>query len=552
MLLSVRTCLFMGALIGVVGIGHAEAESGSKGKTTPWKNSQRPYRPYFNDPLLRDLPEGKVVESRISRVEIYDGGALIERTADVKFSQGEQRLVFPALPEDIVAATLQISGFGATVSAGSTFLEAGTLVESRPDALIKLEEALDGLTTEHQELGNREAVLGQRRELVLANIAQLNSGGATSTDTLKKSLDFAEGELTALSAELSDIERQRGVLEPRIEGLQSAHAELISSLQKPVKHVVVEANARSEVSLRLVMRYVVQGPTWVPRHVGHYDPATGRLRLDTYAWIVQRTPEAWREVPMRVSTARPSFGLKAPTPGPIWVDLRKNEGLEADESQRLREVAPDSSSLGALGLQQFEVEGTVTVEPGEQGRRVLLKSTALDADSHHVAAPGASSGVYLVMGITNPDIVPWLPGEASLFNGSDYVGTASIPAVLPGEALVLPYGVDPAVTLVRERTANKREDDGRRQSIQITTRYAAHNSLSRPVRLVVREQIPVARTNKMRINDRAEGLDFTEPTRNSPGGARLWEAKVPPGAPLTWTLVLEISAPSDQRILGLD
>ncbi|MBI5609991.1 MAG: DUF4140 domain-containing protein, partial [Deltaproteobacteria bacterium] len=252
---------------------HAGADSG-KLKNAPQAGRWRP-----ETPLLRNLPVGTVVQTRISKVELYPGGALIERVGQVEVAPGDVRLVVPALPYAVAVNSLQISGFGKEAQAGSTFLEAGTLVEARPKELVDLENARDAVERQDQGLAQREEALQARLELLTGLAANAAGQAGITPDALAKMLDYAQQERLRAMADLAKVQEERALLAPKLEALRKDHTELQTKLQRPVKHVVVEVSVLGRTKIPLRVRYFLAGPSWRPRHIARYEPETGQLQI---------------------------------------------------------------------------------------------------------------------------------------------------------------------------------------------------------------------------------------------------------------------------------
>jgi len=502
--------------------------------------------------MLRDLPEGTVLLSRMTRVEVYPTGALIERQASVKLEEGRHRLVLPALPESVDPAALYISGFGADASAGSTFVEAGTLVEARPKHLVELEQRLAKAERQQRTLTDREAVLGKRLELLVANSVSLGGGPRLAPEQLTALLDRAEAELTGLHARIAEVQQQSAELEPEVTALREQHQALLAELQRPVKHVVVEVTTRRATELPLVVRYYVGGPTWEPRHVARWNPREDKLTLETYAWVVQRTGESWEEVQLVVAAARAERGLRAPSGHALLVQLQKGHERVAGQAHRLRELATSPARGFGQQARRFTLKDKASVLSGQRGQRVLLETLTLTAEARRVAIPRVAPGVYLELALRNPRLTSLLAGAVALFHGSDYVGTASLPAVLPGEQVVLPFGPDPEVHIERRLAGREATQRGRTQKIAYRLEYTLRSGLGRPARVVVKEQLPTSRDRLVRVTTTADELGSSKGGRDEPAGTRIWTVTVPPGGEEAWTLGYSVSAPVGRRVAGID
>lgn len=537
-LLTLTLCL---ALCGV-------ADAGGKKRWQKW----RPQRPYYHEPLLRNLPRGTVINSRIKRVEVYVGRALIEREAQVTFKPGSHRLVFPALPWLIDASTLNISGFGADTVAGSTFLEEGTMVEARPRELRQLEAALKKVEYREQTLANQASILEGERTILMKSLSQSAPAGGQAS-ALSTTLHFARSELGRITTKLTTVSRKRAALSPQLAQLRKARALLLRQMQRRVRHVVVEVRARKACKLGLKIRYVVRGPTWRPRHEGRYDPGARRLRLETFAWVVQQTGEAWEDVKIQVGNARPTSGLMPPAPRDRRLTLQSAGARVAGVTSRLREVATQASGATSNNVRLFRPGGKVTIPSGPQGRRVRIASAQLTAKPRHVATPVEHPGVFLKLALKNQAREALLAGEAALFNGQDYVGTARLPQVLPGEQLVLPFGRDSGVTVARERIRREHKVTGARQTLGITYQFSVANKLGYAIDLELREVLPrPARQQRLRVTMQRGQPAPRKGPRGSLPGLRLWDLQVAAGGTSKWRWSYQVTAPAGKRIVGVD
>lgn len=540
--------LAMLPLVGLLGsLPVLAGADGGKAKNAQYNARWRP-----ETPLLRDLPVGTVVQTHITKIELYPGGALIERAGTAVLGPGEARLVVPSLPDALQVNSLQISGFGKEAVAGSTLLEAGTMVEARPKELVDLESGRDQLERQDQVLGQREEALQQRLELLTTNATQAGGSGGITPEALNKMLDFAFQERLRVTMELGKVQDERATLQPKLEALRKDHEALKARLQRPVKHVVIEVTAATRVKIPLIVRYFVHGPSWRPRHVVRYEPATGQLSVATQAWCLQDTGEDWSDVQLAVSTARLAAGLEAPVVQPleVWTD-KLDEGVRARESQAVGEHSGPRIGLPSAGPQRFEL-GKATVPSGERGRKVALDAAVAPAAAERLAVPRADKGVYLTLQWKNPRQSAVLPGEAALLYGSDYVGTATLPAIHPGEVLTLPFGRDPQFSVIRQRIVRESENSARSVTLHQRFSYALLNESRTAASVEVRDQLPTARDRSVKVSQDPGGLTSVPGGKELPTGTVIWRIDVAPGAPKSWEFGWSVVAPAGTRVLGVD
>ena len=75
--------------------------------------------------------------------------------------------------------------------------------------------------------------------------------------------------------------------------------------------VLVEADRPG--TLDLTLEYVMPGASWAPAYDARLDAKGERLEWRYYGVVRQSTGEDWKDVALRLSTARPAAGSNPPT-----------------------------------------------------------------------------------------------------------------------------------------------------------------------------------------------------------------------------------------------
>jgi len=149
---------------------------------------------------------------------------------------------------------------------------------------------------------------------------------------------------------------------------------------------------------------------------------------------------------------------------------------------------------------------------------VAFERRTLEARFEHHAVPLAHHGAWLQAIATNEGATALLPGEARLFDGTDYLGSVFLEKVPPDERMVIPLGMDPAVALTRTREVAVREIGFRGQTrrSEYAIRIGVGNGHERPVRVVVRDRVPRPFDARIRVEDVAfDGDPEFDPDSNS-------------------------------------
>ena len=314
----------------------------------------------------------------------------------------------------------------------------------------------------------------------------------------------------------------------------------------------MEVTVRKPVSIPLVLQYYVAGPIWEPRHVARYDSNAGKIVLETYAWVSQDTGEAWSEVKLKVSTVRSLRGLIPPIPSPLELRLEKSKTHIAGQENQLQELPSRGYRLQGGDSRSFDIDGKVSIEFGKNGKKVLLKSRILKAIPERIATPAASPEVYLNLTIQNSDLIPFLPGKTSLFNGSDYIGTSQMPRLLPGELLIIPFGQDSSVRVERILTERSQTKKKRKQSIRVNYNFKATNLKKQPIVVKVRDRSPHTKNKAVKIKLDNSKIPVRKRQKTDPRGQVTWIVEVPGSGQKLWNFSYTIIVPQGKRLVGLD
>src|SRR5262249_55116667 len=98
----------------------------------------------------------------------------------------------------------------------------------------------------------------------------------------------------------------------------------------------------------------------------------------------------------------------------------------------------------------------------------ILEVTRLEMppEYYYKAVPILSAHVYRLADLTNRSNYVLLPGEATMYLGSDFVGQMSLPLVAIGEQFTVGFGVDPQLQVQRQMTDKSRTIQGGNQVLR--------------------------------------------------------------------------------------
>ena len=172
-------------------------------------------------------------------------------------------------------------------------------------------------------------------------------------------------------------------------------------------------------------------------------------------------------------------------------------GMMAEMDMAVEEASAMASVVGDGPAVSFALPRTVIVPSNaEESQTISLAAIDATADLYHVAAPMLTDSVYIRSEVTNDSPYILLPGRASIFHGSDYVGKTSLSTVTPGETFTLDLGIDPSVTATRSLVQKNTASTGLFASAKQTTydyQIAISNGQDESIDIRVWDRIPISR-----------------------------------------------------------
>ena len=124
----------------------------------------------------------------------------------------------------------------------------------------------------------------------------------------------------------------------------------------------------------------------------------------------------------------------------------------------------------------------------EQG--VEVARLDLTPSFYYKSVPILTSQVYRLADLTNKSTLVLLPGEATMYIGTDFVGQMTLPLVAVGESFTVGFGVEPQLQVQRQMIDKSRSMQGGNQSIRYDFRILVNSYKTEKVQLQVWDRFP--------------------------------------------------------------
>ena len=537
-------------------------------------------------------------DSHIAAVTVYADRAVVTRTAALDVTTtGTVEVTFEKLPATLLDQSLQVTGRG---TAQSTILDVAaraTYVDFTPNERVKaLEDELRTLAQQHRVLNDRGAVLKSqeaslnRLEAAATAAPAKDTAPRLSIEESAKLLAFLEENRAKQAAEHQTLDIQAEDLAAKTTAAERQLNELRGAGGRSFKTVTVRLDAATAGKLDLTLSYAVPGASWTPNYDARVLSAEHAVQLGYFGLVRQNTGEDWKDVDLTLSTARPSLGGAAPALTPWDVDVFLPRPMpvvsgvmfdRAEQEKRMKYVGTGGSAmnmqaftsnapLAAPALREqdagfaaatidtaatsasFKIIAPASVPSDNSPQKVPVTTTALAANPEYLTTPKLQAAAFLTAKVFNNSEFPLLAGAMNVFLDGTFVATSALRTVMPGEKFDLALGADEGISVKHKRVQRFTEDTGPTNSgKRITYEYliTIQNNKKTAARVIVADQIPVSRNEKIVVKQLAPDAKDVKPTAE---GALKWTLELKPAEKRELTLKFSVDYPNDVQVSGVE
>ncbi|HEX7074976.1 MAG TPA: mucoidy inhibitor MuiA family protein [Hyphomicrobiaceae bacterium] len=532
------------------------------------------------------------VTSRVEAVTVYPSGAEVRRVVRLQLEAGDHTVVIGDLPQQAVESSIRVEG-KATGKLEIGAVDSRRIVVERANAEAqrterrRIENEIERLKDERASFEARietaetqKAFVTRLAELPTRPIAPQPAGQIPPHEDWSEILTLIGSSLADVHRAIQDSQIRIREIDRRIEELEKTLADQAPAVEERTE-VKVHLTAAAPLEADLVVRYQVPNASWTPLYDARLMTGSKnvppKLTITRRATITQRTGEAWENVALSLSTARPASNVSAPELRPITVDFEPEPrpmaeaAPEMESMQRRRsasrtlgaapppapaaDMAAAKEQYAAASISEFaatfSVPGRVTVANTGEVKRVAIDETQLDPTLLVRAVPKREERAFLYAKLKLPRGSVFLPGQISLFRDQTFVGTGRLPQLSGGDEHELGFGTDDAVRIRYAVADEKRGETGlisTSRTDQRNYRITVKNLHERPIAFTVLDQIPTSLNQDIKV----ELLGGTAPTRREVDGKRgvlAWEGELAPdeeraiefGYRITWPAAKNIT-----------
>jgi len=559
------------------------------------------------------VAESVAASAPISEVTLYQGRAMVARTAQSPAREGLFELRFENLPTTLDASTLQ-----ATVASdrgGAKLLDVRYEEKVTPSDVTtnpELKKAIGQLETlkrraelismQMTAINDRYTLLFVMRETTATESAKDFGSKALDPDALGKQIAFLDTAQAQLIADRAKLEGESRQNTDELNALQ-ASVNALGGQTKIERTAIVAIGQSIAQSATVTLRYLVVGAGWQPRYAVRADLEQGRLAIEYDAEIRQATGENWDNVKLTLSTAQPTqkaapndiaaafVDVYVPPPvvasGTVAYDaapgrpmgaeggpyggsgggivMRASPAVEPAFNAALKARFEDAVAYQTGTVVSYPLPRAITIPSDDQrSRKQRIATVDTKPTFIHVARPLVESAVYLKAVAANSSSFQFLAGPATVFLGGDSVGSTTLPDLSPGAEMTFWLGTDRRIeakrVLVKKETS-ERGVFGKADETIWQYRVDLTSTDTKPVTVELVDRMPVSRNEqiKVELKDLSQPLaaDAKYVADEKPQGMLKWivalpartDAGKPAAQAVSWRVIL--TKPKDVQMTGV-
>ncbi|HEV3203085.1 MAG TPA: mucoidy inhibitor MuiA family protein [Gemmataceae bacterium] len=379
--------------------------------------------------------------------------------------------------------------------------------------------------------------------------------------------------------------------------------ELAAGSNKTERDAVIVVDKRDAGPGKVRLNYLVDSASWRPQYKFRAANGNGQtqVQLEYLAAVVQQTGEDWGQVNLMLSTAQPLLNAAPPelkmlevavvprsagTPpgkgGPMadpslaldLGDFQKKAGLLRGEAQKdyrsNKQSNADDNLNRAAAMEQagdflvaraedlkahkqsksvdegpsvtYHLDSRLTIPSRNDEQIIEVAKIDMQPDYFYKAVPVLTPHVYRLANLTNKSQYILLPGEATMYIGTDFVGRAHLPLVAIGEQFTAGFGVDPQLQVQRQMIEKTKTMQGDNQVLKFEYRILVSSYKKDPVKVQVWDRLPHTETEAVGVS-----LVKTKPEVSTDP---LYLREERPHNLLRWDLTVE-PATTGEKALGI-
>lgn len=530
----------------------------------------------------------KVVDSKITKVTVFNDRAQVTRSSSILLVKGEHILVFDFLPDSIDEKSIQVISTKGVILKDVRFNK--IFYDDIPDKDLKIKKSeLEELKDNKRILDDTIKQANSEKDFIikisnkLTTATEKSSEASLDTEQWIKMVNFYRTKLNSIDEEIWKAEKSLRVLNDKITKIIN-ELKAISKGRNKAKNqveIVVEVDLEEEIGVELI--YIVFGTSWEPFYDIRVYSDKKIMNITYNAFVKQNTSENWDNVTVKLSTAQLDISGQQPELNPWYVDLNEqlmlrsanNGGIDIDD-----EIAPaariyNRKSIGKaeelmsvmdIGIEPatvenkstsviFNIPGNNSINSDNQQHKLTILINDFPVEYSYSTVPKLSLYAYLKGKAKNTSDFPLLPGPTNIYVDNSYISSSTMELVAPDEEFWTSLGIDETMKVEYKFVKRFHSMDGvfNKQN-RYTYEYIiiVTNNKKTDEDIVIHDQLPISTNEKIKITLISPAYKENDKNLKKDEHSFLkWAYRIKSGEKIEIPFKFIVEYPHDKTIRGL-
>jgi uncharacterized protein (TIGR02231 family) len=404
-----------------------------------------------------------------------------------------------------------------------------------------------------RRLDHRASLLETARTDLLRAIGEQAGNNAVDHARWSSAFELITNQQQALDDQRAQDQHAMNEIQKQLKDAQRAQS--LAGRREQTFECLLQLSIEANGPVEVTVSYLVPCAVWRPAYRARL--AGSRIHIEAEAYVWQFTGEAWSDVELRCSTARPTLGSSPPSMSddvlvtrPKAEQEKKNIEVEVREEVIQNTGAGVSSDVPGIDdggeTRVLAVANRVSVKDDGQPHRFPLFHFETESKTELVAAPEYSSSVFCISQFANSANGVLFAGPVELLRESGFVGRGQLKFAAVGERVRLSFGREDGLQVVRH--LDEKHDESRltgRKTRLKKLNYFLSNQNAESKSVIIEERVAVSELKEVEVTVHAKESTPT-PEVSAEGIARL-ALKLPADSTSQAQFVWELSAASTVR-----
>lgn len=513
-----------------------------------------------------------ISNSAVKEVKIYQSGAMVSRTAKTTLNPGLQEVVLDGLSPYINPQSIILKGNGDATILSVSFQQNYLVEMNKSKEVLHLEETIDSLSNRLQQLKNRNSVLAETQNLLLANKSIGGANSGVLVDELEPVVDYFIKKMNELKEEQLVAAGKEKKLNEQINKLKQQLNVIQQRRQQSTGNIIVKVNVNTKTSSTFEFSYVIgTNVSWYPFYDVKIKDVNSPAELVYKAKVNQSTGEDWNQVKIGLSTGNPSIGNDRPLMNPWYLnfyehyrqlqgargDYKTLEAVPAMASGKAEEEMAKDKSMTTIAVQMnenqlstsFDIQGAYSIPSDGQEYQVEVQKFNLKSTYNYIGIPKLDGDAFLTASVTGWEELSLSPGGANVYFDGAFVGESYINPLETSDTLEISLGRDKRIVMKRDKlkdvSGTKMFGGNKERSMAFDINVK--NGKKEAVTMIVYDQVPLSNQKDIEVKiEEMSGAQY-----NAETGEIKWTLTLAPGETVKKRLAFKVKYPKDKQIIGL-